>query len=264
MANSSATAVILRTGSYQTNQQHTIDGVLQQAIDSFESAASRFATDFIKDANARQSYTANIKRISEAVKADVASGKMTVKEGAEFCQQMRNKIMEEIRVATSAQSRAYAEYLKKDGKTLEMLLDEYSQRLFKQNFSELNELQKSKIYYSIIESSGSARAKVTAGTRRLRILGKVGLLVTAALAVHSIAVADNKPKEGIRQGAIIAGGAAGGWLAGLAVSTICGPGAPICAVAIVLAGTIAGGYAAEKTAEAFDEELEEFTRWKIR
>lgn len=53
-------------------QQHTLDGVLQQAIDSFEPAASRFTTDFIKDANARQMYSKNIKRISDAVKEDVA------------------------------------------------------------------------------------------------------------------------------------------------------------------------------------------------
>lgn len=68
----------------------------------------------------------------------------------------------------------------------------------------------------------------------------------------------------MRQGAIIGGGAAGGWLAGLAVSSICGPGAPVCAVAVVLVGCIAGGMAADAVVDTFDEELEEFTKWQIR
>ncbi|WP_128083092.1 hypothetical protein [Collimonas arenae] len=83
------------------------------------------------------------------------------------------------------------------------------------------------------------------------------------MAVHSIAVADNKQKESIRQGAIITGGVAEGSLAGLAVSTLSGSGAPFCPVAVVLAASIVVGYAAEKTTDAFDDELEEFTRWNI-
>lgn len=251
-------------GPFPVNQQHDLDGILQKALDAFEAAASRFATDCIKDAGARQSYMANIKRISQEVKAEVASGKATVKQGAEFCHQMRNKIMDETRAVTSAQSRAYAESLKAEGKTLTSLLDNYAQKLFKRPFSALSDVEKNKVYYSVIESAGRDRASVTAATRRLRVIGKVGLLITAALGVHAVATADNKPKEAIRQGAIVGGGMAGGWLAGIMVSTICGPGAPICAIAVVLIGAIGGGLAAEGATGVFDEELEEFTRWQIR
>lgn len=55
---------------------------------------------------------------------------------------------------------------------------------------------------------------------------------------------------------IIGGGAAGGLLAGLGVSLICGPGAPFCAIAVVLAGGAVGGIAAD----ALDDELEEFSK----
>lgn len=116
----------------------------------------------------------------------------------------------------------------------------------------------------MIESAGRGRASVTAATRRLRVIGKVGLLITAVLGTHAVATADNKPKEAIRQGAIVSGGLAGGWVAGLMVSTICGPGAPICAIAVVLIGSIGGGLAAESAADLFDEELEEFTQWQMR
>ncbi|MGE5385429.1 MAG: hypothetical protein ACM3SV_06005 [Betaproteobacteria bacterium] len=255
---------IEQKGTYSVNQRHELDGLLQKSIEAFEAAASRFATDCIKDANVRQAYMTNIKRISREVIAEVERGAITVKEGAEFCHQMRNKIMEEARVVTSAQGRSFAESLKKEGKTLENLLDAYSKKLFKRPFSALSEVEKNKVYYSVIESAGRDRASVTVATKRLRVIGKVGLLVTATLAVHSVAIADNKPKEAVRQGAIIGGGLAGGWLAGLAVSAICGPGAPICAVAVVLVGGIAGGLAAESAVDAFDDELEEFTRWQMR
>ena len=58
-------------------------------------------------------------------------------------------------------------------------------------------------------------------------------------------------------------GAVGGLLAGLGVSALCGPGAPICAIAVVLVGSIAGGVAGEAVAHSLDEELEEFSHWDI-
>lgn len=261
MTNSNAASST--TKSYPVNQQHNLDSPLQQAIDLFEAAASRFSIDCIKDANVRQAYMANIKRMSAEIKAEVDGGKISVKEGAEFCQEMRNKIMAEARAVSSAQGRAKAESIKQKGLMLETLLDTYAENLFNKKFSQLDATQKSKVYYAVIESSGRDRAKFTAGTLKLRLIGKVGVLITAALAVHSVAIADNKPKETIRQGAIIGGGMAGGLGAGLTVSSLCGPGFVICAVAVVLIGSVAGGYAAEKAVDCFDDELEEFTRWNI-
>ncbi|MNG18851.1 hypothetical protein D3C84_1029540 [compost metagenome] len=83
------------------------------------------------------------------------------------------------------------------------------------------------------------------------------------MATHAVLNADNKPKEAVKQGMQIGGGVAGGWLAGLAVSSVCGPGAPFCAIALVLLGSIAGGVAGSVVADSLDEEIEEFTRWQI-
>ncbi len=93
-------------------------------------------------------------------------------------------------------------------------------------------------------------------------MGKVGILVTAAFATYEILNADNRIKETARQGMIIGGGAAGGFLAGLGVSLICGPGAP-CAIAVVLAGSAAGGIAGSLAADTLDDELEEFSKWEV-
>jgi len=59
------------------------------------------------------------------------------------------------------------------------------------------------------------------------------------------------------------GGAAGGFLAGLGVSLICGPGAPFCAIAVVLAGSAAGGTAGSLASDTLDDELEEFSEWEV-
>ena len=58
------------------------------------------------------------------------------------------------------------------------------------------------------------------------IMGKLGVLVTAALATYQILNAENKPKEAARQGIIVGAGALGGVLAGMGVSAFCGPGMP--------------------------------------
>lgn len=63
-------------------------------------------------------------------------------------------------------------------------------------------------------------------------------------------------------GVVIGGGAAGGFLAGLGVSLICGPGAPVCAIAVVLAGSAVGGVAGSMAAGSLDDEFEEFSKWE--
>lgn len=44
-----------------------------------------------------------------------------------------------------------------------------------------------------------------------------------------------------------------------AVSSVCGPDTPLCAIL----GSIAGGVAGSVVADSLDEEIEEFTRWQI-
>lgn len=94
-------------------------------------------------------------------------------------------------------------------------------------------------------------------------MGKVGILVTAAFATYEILNAENKIKETARQGMIIGAGAAGGLLAGLGASLLCGPGAPICAIAVALAGSTLAGVAGSLAADALDDELEEFSMWEV-
>ncbi|KMJ43571.1 hypothetical protein AB204_19005 [Xenorhabdus khoisanae] len=251
-------------GTYAGKQEHSIDDpILDKAVAALEGASIKFSTDVINDANVRQSYTSNIKIAVSEIKKMVSTKKISVKEAAEFCYEMRNNIMAEHRKFTSAQGLAFAERHKKSPPTFENLMDKYSQKKFGKVFGSLTPNQKNSIFYEIIEASSRDNPKFTTANKRLKIIGKVGTIFTAILATHEILNAENKPKEAVKQGIQIGGGVAGGSLAGLAVTPLCGPGAPVCAIAVVLLGSIAGGVAGSVVADALDEEIEEFTRWAI-
>lgn len=252
------------TGSYVVQREHALqDSPLDRALELMEGTALRFSLDAISDEKIRASYIKNIKRMSEQTRDDVKAGKITAQEGVKFSHEMRNKIMMEHRKFTSAQGLAIAQRKKKDGKALKTLLDIYSENLFQKSYDSLSEVEKNKVHYAILESSGRDNTKFSAGTKKMLVMGKLGVLVTAALATYQILNAENKPKEVARQGIIVGAGSLGGILAGMGVSAICGPGAPICAIAVVVAGTIAGGVAGEVVASSLDEELEEFSHWDI-
>lgn len=186
-----------------------------------------------------------------------------MKEAAEFCYEMRNKIMAEVRSKTSVHGRAIAEKKKVVSPALEQLLNEKSLKKFGKRFVELGSEQRDSMYYEMVESSARPNAKFNTLNKVLKVSGKVLIVVTIAYAMYEIANADNKPKEAIKQGITIGGGAAGTALASSAVLTVCGPGAPICAVGLMLAAGVASGWAASKLADSLDDEIEEFTRWKI-
>lgn len=254
----------LVTGSYVVKSEHTLSqSPLEMAIAGMEGAATRFSIDAIKDERVRASYQRNIKRMAQQVLADVRAGNITVEDGTKFSNEMRNKIMFEHRKFTSAQGVAVAEKKKKGGKTHADILDEKSRTGFNKNYNQLSKTQQKEILYKALEGSGRDNAKFTAGTKIMTVMGKVGIIMTAALATYEILNADNKVKETARQATILGAGAAGGFLAGLGVSAICGPAAPACAVAVVLIGSMAGGIAGSVAADTFDEELEELSHWEV-
>jgi 23S rRNA maturation mini-RNase III len=252
------------TGSYVVQREHALqDSPLITAIDLLEGTALRFSLDAISDEGIRRSYLKNIKRLSQQTLDDVTAGKISARDGVAFSHEMRNKILMEHRKWTSAQGLAVVQRKKKDGRTLKSLLDRYSNDLFRKSYDSLSAAEQKKVHYTILEAAGRDDAKFTQGTKKMMIMGKLGVLVTATLATYQILNADNKPKETARQGIIVGGGALGGVFAGMGVSALCGPGAPICAIAVVLAGSVVGGVTGGVVADSLDEELEEFSQWDI-
>lgn len=249
---------------YLAQEDHTVsDEPLGRALDSLEGAALKFSSGFIKDAKLRENYNSNVQRVRLQVLSQVKAGNVTVKEAAEFCYQARNKIMAETRKHTSVPGLAIAEQRKAVSPTLEALLDEKAQKKFGRRFLELAGDQKNSMYYEIIESSARPNTGFNTANKILKISGKVLVVVTVAYATYEIANAENKTKEIVKQGVVISGGVAGTALAGLAVSSVCGPGAPFCAIGLMLAGGVASGWAASRLADSLDDEIEEFTKWNV-
>ncbi|MCP1417117.1 hypothetical protein J3D47_001360 [Pseudomonas laurylsulfativorans] len=250
--------------NYLAQKSHPIDDdVLNKAVESFEGVALKFSNDFLSDARQRENYNRNVRRVKAEVLNQVRSGSISVKEAAEFCYEARNKIMAEIRANTSVHGLAIAEKKKFVAPALEEILNRKTEEKFGKKFIDLSQAQKNSVYYEIVESSARPNIKFNTVNKVLKVSGKVLIVVTVAHATYVIANADNKPKETIKQGITIGGGLAGGVLASMAVSTICGPGAPFCAIGLMLAGGAASGWVASEIADSLDDELEEFTRWQI-
>lgn len=250
--------------NYPAQENHPLEEeVLTRALESFEGAALKFSADAISDARQRDLYNRNVKRVREQVLDEVKAGRVSVKDAAQHCYEMRNKIMAEIRGKTSPPGRAIAESRKAVSPALEQLLDDKAVKKYAKKFVELGVEQKNAMYYEIVESSARPNTQFNTANQVLKVSGKVLIVVTIAYAAYEIASADNKTKAAIKQGAAIGGGVAGTVLAGLAVSTVCGPGAPICTLGFLLGGGLASGWAASELADAYDAEIEEFSQWAI-
>ncbi|NIF81311.1 hypothetical protein F3J20_28700 [Paraburkholderia sp. Cy-641] len=265
MSEVQANPSIVRSGPFQTKQEHSLQtDILKDTRHALEAAGFYFSSSAISDANVRTRYDAGVKRMSEMVQDEVNSGRMTVAEGAEFCNTMRNQIMEETRKVTSAWGLARAQGMKGQGISYEAILDRYANRLFSKPFRSLTSEEKDQAYYAAIEAAGRSNAKVNAKTARMRTAGKVGLLVTGALAVWAIAGADDKVTETARQGTILKGGMTGAALASMAVGSICGPGAPFCAIAVLIIGSTAAATVTDIAYDDYLDEVKEFQAWRIR
>ncbi len=251
-------------GQYRPGSEHALDAdVLGLSREALESAAAKFSLDVIGDAAVRARYVDGIRRVSRMVQEEVDAGRMSAADGAKYCNMLRNQILVETRKVTSAVGRAYAEKKKPVGPSLQESLDKYSRKQFGKAFAELSEVERSRASYLVIESAGRNDAAVTVGTRVLRTAAKVGMLVTGALAAHAILTSEDRVRELARQGTVMQGGILGGYLAGLAVSSLCGPGAPLCALCVTLVGVAFGAKAAEAALEVVEDEIEEFRTWGL-
>lgn len=262
MSTTEAQSKITREGNYATQQTHTLEkGVLEAAIVEFEAVAAKFAADAIKDSKTRERYMAHIKEVSDETRKQVDGGHITVKDGAIYINQLRDKLFVEYRRYTSAIGVAGAEKIKLSSRGFDYYLDKYAQRQFVKPFSQLTELERSKVYYAVIEAAGRPNDDVNASIRKMRVMAKVAILVTSLFAIGAIINADDKVKEAARQGSIIAGSMLGGGIAGLLVSFMCGPAEPVCAAILVYIGTSAGAITGEMVNDVYQDELDEFYRW---
>jgi hypothetical protein len=189
------------------------------------------------DSAARLRYTQQIQAMSSELSREVAMGRLTWAQAAEQAQTTRNLIMEIIRKESTPVGRAIAESLKKEGKTLDELLARKSSQLFGTSFDRLDEAQKNKVFAEIVKSAGKSRPEVTAKMAKLSRAGRGLIVLSIALSVYNVAVADDKADAAKKEVAVTVSGIGGGIAGGAVAGLVCGPGAPVC----VTVGVFVGG-----------------------
>ncbi|MBV7538993.1 hypothetical protein KW842_24800 [Duganella sp. sic0402] len=213
--------------------------LFESTMKSLESQVSNVGAHLTIDTQARLLYVQEIKRMSDRLRANASAGRITWSAAACEAQETRNLIMGIVRARSTPVGRSFAEKLKRKGYSLNQLIAKKTIELHGENaiFSRLSNTKQNVIYANIVTSAGKSNPQVTRAMAGLSYAGRGVLFLALALSAYHIATSTNKAatlrKELVVNGASVAGGIAGGALAGLA----CGPAAPVC----VTVGAFAGG-----------------------
>ena len=222
---------------------------LSREITALQVTAANFSTRFIKDAPVRLKYIAQTQAYATETIKLVSSGALSIQEGVQKTQQMRNIIMDAMRAQTSDFGLALARFLKKEGKTLAELEAIYAKRLFQTDFQVLETLQQRAVWLEIIKKSGQPQKSASDFARYMGHAGKGLIALTATISFYNIASAEDKVRATTKEVAVLGTSAAGS--AGLgAAGLLCGPAAIACVPLGIFLGGMLGGLGAERL---FDE-----------
>lgn len=217
----------------------------EKAIRTMEAELMQFGVRFINDTATRRSYQAQIHQYAQEMLEHLRRGEIAPKEAARLANEARNEILKNSRLTSSDIGRAYAESLKREGKTLSELMQHYADKHFKRPFDQLSKAQQDLVYLEIVKASGRDNPRVTSRVAKLTKLGKGLVLVSLAISVYNVASAEDKVDALAREGATTGGGILGGAAGGAAAGLLCGPGAPVCVTIGVFVGGVAGALGAD-------------------
>ena len=218
------------------------EAAFHREVDALKGTLANAGATATWDDATRTRYDRMAQEYRADMKARVRKGQLTWRQAAEEAHGLRNEVRELIRRRSTPVGRAWAEFLKKEGPTLNALVARKTVEKFGANvdFNTLTSAQQNTVYESVVESAGKSNPNVNRWMKRVGRAGRGLLLVGVAISIYTVATADDPVAaaghEGAVWGAGVAGGVAGGALAGLA----CGPGAPVC----VTIGAFVGGVAA--------------------
>lgn len=213
--------------------------LLDDAVESFQAQLANVGTHLSVDSAARAQYQRLIRAMAEDLRQQAQAGHITWAQAAEQAHEARNAVMQTLRARSTPAGRALAERLKREGRTLNDLIARKATQMHGPNasFAKLAPSQQNAVYAEIVKSAGKSDPTISRWMRRLGPAGRGLLVLSLAVSIYQIAVAEDRLAAARREAAVtgagIGGGIAGGALAGLA----CGPGAPVC----VTVGAFAGG-----------------------
>lgn len=239
------------------------------------------------DANVRiTQYVRPAQRVAEQLLADVESGKLSHMEGRQAAANQRNNLLSASRERLSPGGREFSKALKEEGKALSELVHKYSRKvlegspalrkqyglktldpksplfnpaLYERAIEELGRSEQ--VSKEIIKASGRTSGPVTALARFSRVAGPVGTGIGLTMSAYEIvnAPAGQRGYVAGREASGFAGGlvgsVGGGLLAGWTASLLCGPGAPVCAIAVSIVIVGGSAYAGSSLFESGYERL---------
>jgi hypothetical protein len=212
---------------------------LKCELQLFESTAFNFSYRFIKDAKVRHEYVKAIGKSSREIADAYRNGSYNAEYAAELANSQRNLIMDLMRHKSSQLGKSAAFNIKAKGRGIDWLKNKYAQNRFAKQFNALSLPEKNTVHMEIVEKSGVASIQETNKAKLFGKAGKALAYFSMALIVYDIYQSKNKTKAILYNGALIAGGATGSTLTGVASGMACGPGAPACmAIGIFLGGIL--------------------------
>ena len=215
----------------------------ESAVNALQGDVSAAATTLSIDPPLRLEYSQRIKEMASDLRGKANIGIISWEKAALEAQETRNLIMEIVRKRSTPLGRAMAEKLKASGVTLNELVAKKIVTIFgpTANFNSLSETQKNQVYAAIVESAGKSNPDVNLKMVKLSRAAKGLIVLSIGISVYEIYASDNKASEAGRQVAINGAGIAGGWAGGALAGLMCGPGAPVC---VLIGGFVGGALAA--------------------
>ena len=195
----------------------------EEALRLLESTALSFAYQFINISQVRSEYIRRSLELSSSLRAAYRGGEMSAKAAAEAAHGMRNQILDLQRGRSAAVGRALAEQMKKSGRTMEELLGRYSQEYFKKPFSQLDNVQQTRVYMEIVDAAGRPQVRANRLAARAGAAGRALFLLGIGIAAYNIANAQDPAWQTGRETANIAGGLGGSIAAGALAGIWLGP-----------------------------------------
>lgn len=241
--------------------QKPVDAATQAAIRQFESAALNFAYQAINIAQVRSEYIRRAQEVSASLRTAYRTGEMSAKAAAEAAHGMRNKLLEVQRARSAAVGRALAKNLKAKGLDLDIILEKLANRIFDRRFTELDNVQQTRVFMEVVESAGRARPSATRFAARAGAAGRAMFLIGIGIAAYNIANAQDKAWQTGREASSIMGGLGGSIAAGALAGVWLGPvGVAVGAFVGGVAGALLADHAYVETVGASDRQAGAFIK----
>lgn len=220
-----------------------------KALEGAVHSAHDVAEQLEHDSPIRARYIQEVEAWSKGILGQFERGEITEAEAALLANKFRNAMLTDARTGLSPAGAAISKLLKEEGLSLAQLCEKYAAKEFGgRAFKDLTAAERNDVLLHIAKRAGVTNESVNGAARMAPHLGKAILAVGVALAFYQVATAEDKVEEGVKQAAGWAGFWAGAKVGALVGATVCGPGAPACAVVTGLAFGIMGSYLAEEAA----------------